>query len=121
MNELKLVKEEDIIWLISFFVIILAVLSNKYEKEFLLTNNILKKNLSRDIITSVLVIAFFIYLYFVIITYKNLQELKNSCNKESTRIAFERFISAILFIAAGAYALYVYQDAINSNLDQGII
>ena len=121
MDELRNLKEEDIIWLISFFIIILAIISNKLQKEYYLTNNILKRNLSRNITTWILIIAFFIYLYFVVITYQDLNNLKKSATKAETKLAFERFIVAIIFIIAGSYALYVNQNALNNNLNNNII
>ena len=121
MNELRNLKDEDIIWLISFFVIILAIIANKFQKEYYFTNNILKRNMSRNITTWILIIAFFIYLYFVIITYQDLNNLKNNATKEETKLAFERFIVAILFIIAGSYAIYVNQNALKNNLNNNII
>lgn len=121
MNELYKIQEENIIWLVSFFIIILVVISNKYEKEYINTNDINKKHISTNITTSVLIIALFIYLYFVIISFKNIDNLKNCCNKQEVIIAFERFITSILFLVAGTYALYVQQKSINNNLDSTIL
>lgn len=119
-RKLKLLKEEDFIWLIYFFIIIFALISNKYERNYVLFNNTNDINKSKKINTTILVIAFCIYLYFVIVTINNFDLLKRNSNNKEVRVAFERLIANILFLVAGAFALYADYDSNTIGTDIAI-
>lgn len=119
-RKLKLLNEEDFIWLIYFFVVTYAVISNKYERDYVINKNLKSLNKSRKINSAILIIAFFIYLYFVIVTINNFDLLKRNSNKKEVRVAFERLIANILFLVAGAFALYADYDNNTTGTDIAI-
>jgi len=116
-RKLKLLKEEDFIWLIYFFIVIFAIISNKYERNFLLTQNQNCSNKARKINSVILIIAFLIYLYFVVATIENFDLLKRNGSRKEVRVAFERLIANILFLVAGAIAIYADYDSSNIGTD----
>ena len=81
--KLKRIEREDLIWFIYLFIAIFALISDAYEKNYILTNNKKSQKLFKTINITVLCIAFFIYLYFVLINYEDLKQLKKEAtNKE---------------------------------------
>ena len=120
IRELKLLKNEDFIWLIYFFIVIFALISNNEERKYLLNDD---KNGSKNanlINTTILIVAFFIYLYFVIVSFDNLNELKKVSNKKDVRVAFERLISSLIFLVGGAYSIYADYDDKTTDIDLAI-
>jgi len=114
MNELfqklKLLKEEDIIWIIYYFIITFAIISNMFERNFLITNNQKSINNAKKINSTILIVAFFIYLYFVIVTIQNFDLIKRNGSQKELRVAMERLVANLLFLVAGAIALYADFD-----------
>ena len=80
--KLQRVREENFIWVVYFFIIIAALLSNAYEKYFLETGDYRKEKIFRTLNITIFSVAFFIYLYFVIISYENVQELRETSTKK---------------------------------------
>lgn len=119
-RKLNLLKEEDFIWLIYFFIITFAIISNKYERNYIITKNERYLNKSKKINSTILIVAFLIYFYFVIVTIKNFDILKRNASKKEVKVAFERLIANILFLVAGAIALYADFDNNTTGTDIAI-
>ncbi|MBE6157100.1 MAG: hypothetical protein E7161_05130 [Firmicutes bacterium] len=120
-RQLKQLKQEDFIWLIYFFIVIFALVANRFEENFLLTQNKTSQKYGQKITTTILIVAFFIYLYFTLISFDNLEYLKRNSNNKDIKVAFERLIANILFLVAGAIAIYADYDSNSPNIDIGII
>lgn len=120
-RQLKQLREEDFIWLIYFFIVIFALVANRFEENFLLTQNKSSQKNAQKITTTILIVAFFIYLYFTLIAFDNLEYLKQNGNNKDVKVAFERLIANILFLVAGAIAIYADFDSNTSSIDIGII
>ena len=119
-RKLKLLKEEDFIWLIYFFIIIFALISNNFERDSLINQNKTSSNNSKKINSTILIVAFLIYLYFVVVTIENFDLLKRNGSKKEVRVAFERLIANILFLVAGAIAIYADYDSNTLGTDIAI-
>lgn len=119
-RKLNLLKQEDFIWLIYFFIVTFAIISNKLERNYVITNNQNALNKSKKINTTILIVAFFIYLYFVIVTIENFDILKRNSTKKEVKVAFERLIANILFLVAGAVAIYADFDSNTTGTDIAI-
>lgn len=113
IRKLKLLKEEDFIWIIYFFIVTFAIISNYFERDSLINNNQNSSQKSRKINTTILIVAFFIYLYFVTATIKNFDLLTQNGSLKDKRVATERLVANLLFLVAGAIALYADFD--NNN------
>jgi len=120
-RQLKLLKEEDFIWLIYYFIVTFALVANYFERNSILNNNKESLKNAQKITTTILVVAFFIYLYFTLVSIDNLEFLKRNGNKKEVKVAFERLIANILFLVAGAIAIYADYDSNTSSIDIGII
>ena len=119
-RKLKLLNEEDFIWLIYFFIVTFAIISNKFERDYIITDNQNSLTKAKKINSTILIIAFFIYLYFVIVTINNFDILKRNSSRKEVRVAFERLIANILFLVAGAIALYADYESNSPGTDIAI-
>jgi len=116
-RQLKQLRQEDFIWLIYFFIVIFALVSNRFEENFLYTKNKRSKKNAQKITTTILIVAFFIYLYFTLVSFDNLEYLKRNSNNKDVKVAFERLIANILFLVGGAVAIYADYDSNSSSID----
>lgn len=103
---------EDIIWLTYFFTIIANLYSNYLERDYIKNNNIRSRNLFRQINLYVLVIAFFIYLYFVFLSYKSIRNLRSNATQKKVFLTNLTLISALLFLIAGALNIFIQKNSI---------
>ncbi len=104
---LKEIKEEDIIWIIYIFLVIFALVSNYFEKEFITKRKKKDEKTFRSINIFIFSVTFFIYLYFVIINYKHIKKLDISSSFRDQLFTNASFISAILFLIGGTIALLI--------------
>lgn len=115
---LKEIRIEDYIWIIYIFIIIFALISNYFEKEFVLKHHKKDEKTFRNINTLIFTITFFIYIYFVYINYKHLKELNRNSKLKDVIIANFGLIAAILFLIAGTISLLI---SIYGNDEDNII
>ena len=111
-ENLKELEIEDFIWIISLFSACFALLSNKLEKDYLYTHNLSKEKEYKTINIALLVIAFFIYLYFMMLNYKR---IKNSTHQsfKQMRINNANFLAATLI--ALATIIYIMTSILSTN------
>ena len=107
--KLQRISEENFIWVVYFFIIIAALLSNAYEKIFKTLN------------ITIFCVAFFIYLYFVVISYQNVQELRESSTKKEVLSAHMQLIASLLFLVAGGIALVAEINREDPDTDIGVV
>ena len=111
-EKIKETNIEDIIWLTYFFTIIANLYSNYLERDYMKNNNIRSRNLFRQINLYVLVIAFFIYLYFVFLSYKSIRNLRSNATQKKVFLTNLTLISALLFLIAGALNIFIQKNSI---------
>ena len=111
-EKIKETNIEDIIWLTYFFTIIANLYSNYLERDYIKNNNIRSRNLFSQINLYVLVIAFFIYLYFVFLSYKSIRNLRSNATQKKVFLTNLTLISALLFLIAGALNIFIQKNSI---------
>ena len=119
--KLQRISEENFIWVVYFFIVIAALLSNAYEKYFLETGDYSKQKIFKTLNITIFCIAFFIYLYFVIISYQNVQELKETSTKKEVLSAHMQLIASLLFLVAGGIALFAEINREDPDTDIGVV
>lgn len=119
--KLKRLSNENFIWLIYFFIIIAALLSNAYEKYFLETHDYHKEKIYKTLNITIFCVAFFIYLYFVVISYEDVESLKKTSTKKEVVQAHVQLIASILFLVAGGLALYNEINRESPDTDIGVV
>ncbi len=119
--KLRRLNHENLVWVIYFFIIIAALLSNAYEKYFLETGDYRKQKIFRTLNITIFCVAFFIYLYFVIISYEDVEALKKNSTKKEVLTTHLTLIASLLFLVAGGIALYAEINRDNPDTDIGVV
>lgn len=116
LNRLKQLRNEDFIWIIYFFIATFALLSNVFERDFVLTKNSNSLKKSKTINVIIFFVAFFIYLYFVLLFTSNLNNMERNFNNAKYRNTFLQLIAALLFLVGGA--IYLMQEILTNEVDE---
>lgn len=107
-SKLKRLRREDLIWIIYFFIAAFALLSNSYDRDYLINHKKEAYKKERTINITIFLVAFFIYLYFVLLLTNDLSKMKQNFSDPRYRNVFMRLIAALLFLIGGA--IYLYQE-----------
>ncbi len=111
-EQLKELKVEDFIWIIFIFVSIMAIVSDKYEKDWVVSKKTSSYKTYKGINIFLLGISFLVYLYFVLLSYK---KYKSSLkNKKVSELFFSKInlFAASLFLIGGLLNIFI---EVNSN------
>ncbi len=115
----RLLKEEDIIWYIYFFIVTFALIANSFEEKFIKTNNKQYQQAGRKINITLLVIAFIIYLYYVMIAIEDVN-INKTRDLKRQRVSMERLITTLVFLVGGALSIYTELDDNAGDVDLAI-
>ena len=118
-DKLKQIRIEDYIWIINFFIIFFAFMSNDYEENYIKTKDKKSWNIFHTINIDIFIIIFLINVYFLYLRYQNLQSLNNTSSKEEVLNANLNYIAAV-FIVIGTL-IYIYTEITGSNIVEEII
>jgi len=105
--KLQRINTEDFIWVIYFFIALAAIISDTYEKKFLLNNDLISQKKFKTINITIFIVALFIYVYFVFINYEDIKILKRNASKKEVLNQHLSLIAALLFLIGGVINLYV--------------
>lgn len=112
INRLKL---EDVIWYIYIVLVILNLISNKYEARYVICNKLEDRNTFRTINIFVFTVALFIYAFFLI---RNLKYNSNRNNdKTRWKINDLSLISSVIFLICGIVNLYIEIEGFNQEME----
>ena len=106
-EDLKEVRIEDYIWIIYIFLAIFAIISNHYEKEYLMKHDKTAEKNFRTINIEIFIITFIIYIYFVYVNYKHIKRLDPNSSLKEKLIANAGFIAAVIFLVGGLINLLI--------------
>ncbi len=120
-KKLKRLKNEDIIWIIYFFIVVFALYSNKLDRDYLLKKDRDAYKREKSINITIFFIAFFIYLYFLLLLTEDLGNMEKNLDDPNYRSTFIQLIAAILFLIGGAIYLINEITRKDDDLDVGLI
>ena len=120
-KNLKRLKNEDIIWIIYFFIVVFALYSNKLDRDYLLKKDKDAYKREKSINITIFFIAFFIYLYFLLLLTEDLGNMEKNFDDPNYRSTFIQLIAAILFLIGGAIYLINEITRKDDDLDVGLI
>ena len=120
-RKLKQLRNEDIIWIIYFFIIVFALYSNKLDSDYLLKHYNGAYKSEKYINISIFFVTFFIYLYFVLLLTEDLSNMERNFNNDNYRSTFIQLIAALLFLIGGS--IYLINEIVrkDDDLDVGLI
>lgn len=120
-KKLKRLKNEDLIWIIYFFIVVFALYSNKLDRDYLLKKDKDAYKREKSINITIFFIAFFIYLYFLLLLTEDLGNMEKNFDNPNYRSTFIQLIAAILFLIGGAIYLINEITRKDDALDVGLI
>lgn len=120
-KKLKRLKNEDIIWIVYFFIVVFALYSNKLDRDYLLKKDKDAYKREKSINITIFFIAFFIYLYFLLLLTEDLGNMEKNFDNPNYRSTFIQLIAAILFLIGGAIYLINEITRKDDDLDIGLI
>lgn len=120
-KKLKRLKNEDIIWIIYFFIVVFALYSNKLDRDYLLKKDKNAYKREKSINITIFFVAFFIYLYFLLLLTEDLGNMEKNFDDPNYRSTFIQLIAAILFLIGGAIYLINEITRKDDALDVGLI
>lgn len=104
-EKLRLLRNEDLIWITYIFIAVAAIVSNYFEKQYDLSKDRDAYKKYKTINICIFTVAFFIYLYFFITIYGKLKNVREST--ERFRLTQAQLFGAILFLIGGVIYLIV--------------
>lgn len=120
-KKLKRLKNEDIIWIVYFFIVVFALYSNKLDRDYLLKKDKDAYKREKSINITIFFLAFFIYLYFLLLLTEDLGNMEKNFDDPNYRSTFIQLIAAILFLIGGAIYLINEITRKDDDLDVGLI
>lgn len=119
--KLQRLNTEDLIWIVYLFIAIAALISDHYERNYLKTNNPNSQKKFKLINITVLTIALFIYMYFILLNYDDIKHLKKEATKKEVITSHVALIAALLFFIGGILTWIAEINRNTPDNDFGII
>lgn len=120
-DKLKRLRNEDLIWIIYFFIVVFALYSNKLDRDYLINHNSSSYRREKTINVTIFFISFFIYLYFVLLLTKDIGKMEANFHNPQYRSTFIQLIAALLFLIGGAIYLINEVSREDDYIDIGLI
>lgn len=107
-ERIKDTRIEDFIFIIYYLIITLSLYSNKIERDYLYTGNDYDRTRYRILLYIIFGIAFLVYLYYTIDSYKTLKEVSYD---DGNRKLYElSFLASFLVLISGCIYLYIISN-----------
>lgn len=97
---------EDFIWIIYAFIVIGALASDYFERQWLINKDTNARKTFKTINIIIFIVTFIIYFYFVTLTYKRLKEQNPNLTMKDMFLKEANFIAALLFLIGGGIYLF---------------
>ena len=107
-ERIKDTRIEDVIFIIYYLIITLSLYSNKIERDYLYTGNDYDRTRYRILLYIIFGIAFLVYLYYTIDSYKTLKEV--SYDDENRKLYELSFLASFLVLISGCIYLYIISN-----------
>ncbi len=107
-------KTEDFIWIVYSFIVLGALISNTLERDWLIKHRRKSYREFHFINTTIFFVAFLIYLYFVYLTYKRIQNTKHYTSVKELFLNEANFVAACLFLIGGI--IYLFTEIASTSI-----
>ena len=109
-NKLKTIQRENYVWYIYIFISIMAIVSNVFEKQFVLNHHKKDYKYFHYINLFIFLISLIIYGYFIYLNYKAYFKKKKATN-------LYNLVASLLFFIAGFIYLYTcFNDSFEEEI-----
>jgi hypothetical protein len=111
---LQELETEDFIWIIYSFIVLGALVSNVLERDWVTKHHPNSYRIFHLINTTIFLVSFLIYLYFVWLNYKHLKETKHYSSMKELFLNEANFVAACLFLIGGL--IYLFTELSSNSL-----
>lgn len=112
-EQLQELEIEDLIWIILIFASIMAIISNYFEREWVKKKTKKDYQTFKNINTTILIVSFLVYFYFVLLSYKKYCQTKGQTNLRKIFFSELNLFTASLFLVGGLLNIFIET---NSNV-----
>lgn len=109
-SELRRLDFENILWIIFVFLSIMNIVSNNYQKDYVVSSNQFYEDKAKNISICVLTVLVFVYLYFFIRNYN----MYNSKMGVATREDLVKLMGSMFFVLGALCLLYFQVNSENN-------
>ena len=106
-EKLRELKTEDFIWVIYIGIIILSWISNNFERDYFVNNNIESKNIYRNILIIIFAILTIVYIYFLKESIKDIRNLKPTDSEKKKVFVYLSALASFLILVSGVIFLFI--------------
>lgn len=118
LSRLKDIKIENYIWIIYIGIIVLSWYANSKEKDFIINKNENSKKEYQALMILIFTILLFIYYYFTIDSYDDVNELTPLDSKKKIILRYASFVGSFLILISGIIFLII--AILDDNIDTEI-
>ena len=105
-NEIRRLNFEDILWVVFIFLSVMNIISNKLQKEYVISNEQYYEDDANNISIIVLTILFFIYLYFFLRNYNMYSNKDNPSEVDLIKVIGCMFFIIVISYVNKAFFCY---------------
>ena len=106
-EKLRELKTEDFIWVIYIGIIVLSWISNNFERDYFVNNNIESKNIYRNILILIFSILIIVYAYFFKESIDDIKELKSEDTEKKKTLIYLSALASFLILVSGVIFLFI--------------
>lgn len=107
ISKLNDIEQENKIWVIYLFIILLSYYANSKEKDYLLNNNKNSQKEYQNIIIIIFLILVIIYYYFAKDSISKVRNLNSNDSEKKRNLTILASISSILILISGIIFLFI--------------
>lgn len=107
VKQLIRIENENYIWVIYIFILIFNFISNKYEKDYIIYNNLKDQKIYLTINKIVVIVLFLVYLYFLGLSLDDIKSAQVNVSKKRLLNLNLQLIANVLFVIGGAIIIYI--------------
>lgn len=106
-EKLRELKTEDFIWVIYIGIIILSWISNNFERDYFVNNNIESKNIYRNFLILIFSILIIVYVYFFKESINDIRKLKSEDTEKKKTLIYLSALGSFLIVISGIIFLFI--------------
>ena len=106
-EKLRELKTEDFIWVIYIGIIVLSWISNSFERDYFVNDNIKSRDTYRNILIIIFAILIIVYIYFFKESINDIRNLKPSDSEQKKVFVYLSALGSFLILVSGIIFLFI--------------
>lgn len=114
-EKLRELKTEDFIWVIYIGIIILSWISNSFERDYFVNDNIKSRDTYRNLLIIIFAILTIVYIYFLKESIDDIRNLKPTDSEKKKVFVYLSALASLLILVSGIIFLFIAIE--DENID----